>query len=652
MRLGVILFVFLLSANAGSEPGLLCQEVPILMFNALKVHIAKHELNADMRARTANVMLKTLDPSKQFLLKSDEKKIRNDIQSLFNAMVIGDCSRLRDIWETVAARTRETRDLVKKLLPSFTVDKTVKFQSDAKKRDYPLNAKAKQSLINAIVQVQVATIMAGDVPLEKAKEQLLKRYELLLKKVQETKESEQLNTFLESFARSLDPHSDYLSVEELDEFKLAMSLSLEGVGLRVAPEDGYTVVQEVTPGTSADRSHAFLPQDKIIAVAQERGDAVSVIDMELDDVLKKIRGPKGTKVTLTVLRQKGGQNETFSVELVRDKVDLDELAARVVYETRVVNNRPYKIAIVNLPSFYGSNEKNARDSYADLKAVVEDASAKKVDGMVLDLSTNPGGLLNNVVKIAGLFIRTGSVVAVRDANQKRSVLFDEDPNVAYTGPLMILTTRLSASASEILAGALKDYRRALIVGGDHTFGKGSVQDLIPLPEGRGMLKLTTRMFFLPGGETTQYQGVAANITVPSAFDLDDFSESRQDYALRPSQDSSFITTAVAQSLESGRSWKPVSDQLVDYLKKRSAVRLRKSPEFKEIRKEVDEAKRDNGLISVAELLGKSQKDKAKAKTRREEARTAAGRQALWLKDARMQEALNIMEDWLTVPNNL
>jgi carboxyl-terminal processing protease len=631
-----------------------CQSVPALMNVFLSNHFSVNQLNPEVRNRTVTLFMKFIDPNKQLLYKADVTKLQKQLNDLFDTMKNGNCATLSEVSSMLTARAEENLKLVnEKTKGTFKLDESVKYQTDTKKRDYADNLDQKKALLDAAIHTQMATIIAGDVKPDKAKTQLVKRYELSVKRAKEMNQSKMINLFAESFAHALDPHSDYLSPEQLDEFRINMNLSLEGIGVSLSSDDGYTIVQEIMSGGSADRAHALQPKDKIIAVAQDKKEPVNIIDMDLSDVVKMIRGKKGTKVNLTVVRQKGGKSETFNVALIRDKVDMKEQAAKISYVDRKVGDKKLKIGVIDLPSFYGGSEKNARDCYTDMKKLVEEAVSKKVDGIVLDLSTNGGGLLQDAVKIAGLFIKTGSVVATQDGKKNRDVLSDEDPKVYYGGPLMLLTTRQSASASEILAGAMKDYHRALIVGGDHTYGKGSVQVLNPLPLGLGAMKLTTQMFYLPAGVSTQNLGVASDVTMPTYLDSDDMGEQFMDYALPPSKTEPFISVASAQSKEPTEAWTPINDDLVKMLKEKSSKRVETNTEFKDIQKDLDESKKNDGWIKVADIIKKSGKDKDKRKERKEKASTAKGRRELWLENPHVQESLNIMADWLSYsPKNL
>ncbi|MBU6154844.1 MAG: PDZ domain-containing protein [Bdellovibrionales bacterium] len=624
-----------------------CQQVPSLMNVFMSNHISMNRLNDELKNRTVTLFLKYMDPNKQLFYKKDVEKMTSQLLDLFNTMGSGNCAVLGEISASLVERAQENLGIVKEVLQGeFALRPEIRYQTDTKKRDYPSDLAQKKTVLEAAIHTQIATITAGDVKLPKAKEQLIKRYELSVKRSKEMNSGKMINLFAESFAHGLDPHSDYLSPEQLDEFKISMGLSLEGIGVSLSSDDGYTVVQEIIPGGSADRAGALKPKDKIIAVAQDKGEPVSIVDLDLSDVVKMIRGKKGTKVKLTVVRLQGKESETFDVVIVRDKVDMKEQAAKVDYQTRKVDGKVFKIAVIELPSFYGGSEKNSRNCYDDMKAIVEEAVSKKVDGIILDLSTDGGGLLQDAVRIAGLFIKSGPVVATQDLKMKPEILSDEDNKVYFNGPFMVITTRQSASASEILAGAMKDYKRALIVGGDHTYGKGSVQVLNPLPFRLGAMKLTTQMFYLPGGVSTQFGGVDSDISMPTYLDLDDMGERYMDYALPPSRTKPFIQAELAKGQSLNEKWTPVDDALVQYLRERSAKRVSKNSEFNEIQKDLEDTKKNEGWIKVADILKRSGKDKDKRKEKKDLASTAQGRKQLWIKDPRVQESLNIMTDWL------
>jgi carboxyl-terminal processing protease len=640
LMLSLVLFPVL--ARAQSLP---CNQVPALMNVFLSNHYSMNQLTPELKTRTVNLFLKYIDPSKQLFYKADVERMITLLNDLFVTMSKGNCAVLEEISSLLETRSEENLKIVGDILkPGFALRDGVRYQTNTKKRDYPVTPKDKASSLEDAVQIQVATVVAGDVKLAEAKKQLKKRYDLALKRSKEMKLGKMINLFAESFAHALDPHSDYLSSEQLDEFRISMGLSLEGIGVSLSSDDGFTVVQEIIPGGSADRDGRLKPKDRIIEVAQDKGKPVSIIDMDLSDVVKMIRGKKGTRVRLKIQRK---TVEQFYVDLVRDKVDMKEQAAKVDYQTRKVNGAAYQIAVIDLPSFYGGNEKNSRNCFEDMKAIVKEAVSKKVDGIILDLSTDGGGLLQDAVRIAGLFIKNGPVVATMDGKGNREILSDDDAKLVFNGPFMIVATRQSASASEILAGAMKDHRRALIVGGDHTYGKGTVQVLNPLPFKLGAMKLTTQMFYLPGGASTQHDGVSSDIVLPTYLDSEDLGEQYMDYALPPSKTKPFLLPEGAQGKVPSEMWSPISDELVQYLRERSSKRVAQNPEFKEILKDLEDFKKNEGWVKVSDILKRSDKDKEKRKERKDLSATVKGRKELWIKDPRVQESINIMTDWLS-----
>jgi carboxyl-terminal processing protease len=398
------------------------------------------------------------------------------------------------------------------------------------------------------------------------------------------------------------------------------------------------------------------PKDRIISVTQEGEKPVNIIDMDLRDVVKMIRGKKGTQVTLTILRQAERTNR-FNVTITRDKVDIKEQEAKITYETRTVNGRQYRFGVIDLSSFYG-DEKEKKSCYEDVRNLLAEARRRHVDGIVLDLSRNGGGLLGEAVRIAGLFLGKGGIVATKDNREQVTILANgsatsrtkgdkrkvttfpaEDPRTVYTGPLVVLTSRLSASASEIVAGALKDYHRAVIVGADHTFGKGSVQALTPLPWDLGGMKVTTALYFLPGGKSTQKIGVEADVLLPIFFILEDVGETALDYPL-PAQ---AITPFLDVPGNVVPLWKPVKRPMIAELAARSHARVAKNTKFAEIIKNNQEAAGKKGVIRLADLRKEMEKeDSGKKKGTPTELKQKARDQYLPF----VNESVNVLLDML------
>ncbi|MBC7386796.1 MAG: carboxy terminal-processing peptidase [Cryobacterium sp.] len=595
----------------------------------------------DIRNHTVDQFIKTIDPSKTLLLQAQVDQSKRSLSNVFKTMDEGNCAAIDETNALLVKGAEENEKFAKEILDDkYTLDESAELVTDPEKRKFPKDAGEKKALLKKMIQFQIANEMLAKTKLLEAKKNIIHRYELDTKRMREKKSSDRQVDFAESFALALDPHSSYMSADSLEEFRIQMQLSLEGIGASLSSQNGFTLVEEVIPGGAADRLKILQPKDKILAVAQDGKKPESVVDMDLQDVVKRIRGKKGTKVTLTVIRT-GETSKTFDVSIIRDKIDIKESAAKLTYETKKVGEKSYKIGVIDLPSFYGGG-REGRSSSDDMRKLVLEAKKNKAEGIVIDLSRNGGGLLDDAVKIAGLFIQKGAVVATKGGDQRVDVLSDRDDEVAFNGPVMLLTSRLSASASEILAGALKDYHRALIVGGDHTYGKGTVQVVSDLPQGLGAMKVSTGMFFVPGGASTQHQGVESDIELPSIFSTDDIGEKTMDYSLPPQKIPTFVGTD-ANTEEASKHWKPVDSDLVKKLKKLSQERVSKDAKFTEIAKNIEDAKKNKGVIRLSEM-----KKKAEEENKKDEKKDKSRKAKLKETQAPLvSEGVNIMTDWLS-----
>jgi carboxyl-terminal processing protease len=628
-----------------------CQHLPVLIQSFLKNHYSIRQLSDSVKKHTVDQFVKGIDPSKTLLLENEAQGLRTSLLRVFDTMRQGDCSLANQSYDLIVKRAEEDEVFVRQLMSdkNFKIDDNTELVLDPDKRGYAKTSEERIALLGKMVQFQLTNYLLTDVKLAEAKKQLVHRYELVTKRIRERRLKGEIPTLLvESFAVALDPHSSYMSPEVLEDFQIQMRLSLDGIGASLSSQDGFTVIEDLIPGGGAEKTKQLRPKDKIISVAQEGQKPVNIMDMDLRDVVKMIRGKKGTRVTLTILRQ-GEKTETFDVKITRDKIDLQEQAAKLTMEDRKVSTpngpKTLKIAVIDLPSFYGGGERSGRSSYLDMKRLVLEAKAKKADGMVLDLSRNGGGLLEDAVRISGLFLRKGGVVATKDTNRRTEVLADEDEEVQWSGPLVVLTSHLSASASEILAGALKDYRRAIIVGGAHTFGKGSVQVFSPLPANLGAMKVTTGMFFLPGGQSTQHIGVTSHIQVPSVFNSEEVGERSMDYSLPPQNIQGFLSGDSNAATNSPQRWREIDDGLVRQLAEKSADRVKKDAKFVEVQKELEEAAKNKGPVKLAEIKKKAKKNEAKLGSRKD---TKKDREKK-MKDLEApfeQEGVNILVDYL------
>lgn len=636
----VAALVFLAGVAPVRADSLECKSLGSLFLVYLQYHLISHELNAEIKGATVDEFLKAVDPAKALLLESEAEAMRKSLLEVFDTSPIGVCSAIDKSYALIVQRVEEDEKFAKAELakPDFKLDESVELVLDADARGRAKTMPERQALLGKLLQFQLANLTLTDMKLEEAKKSLAHRYEIVTKRVKERLEKGELVTmFAKCFASGLDPHSAYLSKEDLEDFQISMRLSLEGIGVMLGQDDGFPTVEEVVVGGAMDKLNVLKPKDKITAVAQQGEKPVSVIDMDIRSVVKLIRGKKGTPVTLTILRQ-GAKTETFTVTCIRDKIEVKESAASVTYETKQVGTKSFKIAIVDLPTFYGSSDPTSRSSSNDVRRCLEEAKKAGAQGIVLNLSRNGGGLLEEAVRIAGLFIKTGSVVATEQADGSRKVLDDTEADVVWNGPLLLLTTRMSASASEILAGALKDYHRAIVAGADHTFGKGTVQVLSPLSEGMGAIKVTRGMFFLPGGNSTQHIGVPSDIEVPSVFNGEEVGEAKMTRSLKPRTTPKFLSDDVYGN-EPANTWQSVTQQTIRKLAELSKARVEKSTEFAKTKKDLEEAKR-KGPLKLSEMLKKAHKDDDKKKTNKEKIKD--------LERPFLQESVSIMADWLAM----
>lgn len=631
------------------DEGLNCKFIYPIEKGYLDQHISIHDTNSSLRDHLIEQYIKRLDPTKIFFMQSDIDYIRQLMSKAFEQIKNHDCAFLTTIQKRYVERVKERVEYAKILLDKkFKVDNTIEFEFDPDKRSYGKTADEIHGFLKKYINFQVANYLVTDLKLDEATSNVVKNYERLLKRTQEKKMGDIYADYLDSFARALDPHSSFFSREAEEDFDITMSLSLEGIGATLSSQDGFTVVEALVPGGAAARSGLVQPQDKIVAVAQgDKGKLENVIEMELRDVVSRIRGKKGTKVKLLLLRKVGDKKEKFEVTLVRDKIKLEDDAAQITYVDRVIDGKKKILGVINLPSFYAGG---GRSSAGDMKKLLQEANQKKVDGVILDLSTNGGGSLDDAVKIAGLFFKTGNVVkqSSRDKFRSEITLADEDPTIDFTGPMVVLTTRISASASEIVAGTLQDYKRAVIVGGDHTFGKGSVQTVVRIPQNLGALKVTIGMFFIPGGNSTQHRGVEADIKWPSLWNNEEIGEKVLDYSLPPKKIASFISPD-AFVKEGPRVWKRVEDKWISTLKTKSEERVKNDADFKKIQEDLAKAQKSGKVIKIAEIL--KDKDATAEKQKKAKANKTAPkeeREKEYMARADIKESLNVLADLISL----
>ncbi|MEO6418848.1 MAG: carboxy terminal-processing peptidase, partial [Polyangiaceae bacterium] len=416
------------------------------------------------------------------------------------------------------------------------------YSFDREHAQRPRDLAAAKALWGQQLRAEYLQEKLGDKPKEKIQATLNHRHAQQLRTMKALRSDEVLEVYLDALAHVYDPHSDYLGHEQMESFSIAMNLSLFGIGATLESADGYCKIRELVPGGPAARGGLLKAGDRITSVAQDGKDPVDIVNMPLSDAVELIRGPKGSTVTLTILPAGAADSALPKKEsIVRDEVKLEDQQAKArILELPNGKGTTLRLGVIDLPSFYadmaGREGAGGRSATADVAVLLGKLKAEHVHGVVLDLRRNGGGSLKEAITLTGLFFRKGPVVQTRDQAGNIEVDADPDPGVLYDGPLVLLTSRFSASASEILAGALQDYGRALIVGDSSTFGKGTVQNVIPLARvmdqahlahtyDPGALKITTNKFYRPSGASTQLRGVASDIVLPSISEISGVSES-------------------------------------------------------------------------------------------------------------------------------
>ena len=493
--------------------------------------------------------LEALDGGKQFLLASDVEGFGRYALLLDDAIRSGELEPAYGIFavyrQRVAERIAHARGLLDEDIFDFTAEE--RFEYDREDAPWPvdeaeLDALWRKTLRNEWLRLK----LAGREP-DAIRETLDKRYANMLDNVNELEGRDVFQIFMNAYAGVIDPHTAYFTPRTAENFNLSMSLSLEGIGAVLQKQDDVTVIREIMPGGPADKSGLLGPGDRIVGVGQgEDGEVEDVIGWRLDNVVEKIRGPKGSKVRLDVVPAKSGlDSEPVRIAIIRDEVRIEDQAAKAeVYDIEGEGDlADRRIGVIELPGFYQDFEgrRMQREDYAsatrDVARLLREFAGQGVDGVVLDLRDNGGGSLNEAIELTGLFIDDGPVVQVRESGGRISVESDEDTGVAWDGPLAVLVNRRSASASEIFAGAIQDYGRGLVIG-ETTFGKGTVQNLVNLDrwpaneaERFGQVKLTVAQFFRVSGSSTQNKGVVPDIRFPASMDAGEYGESTYDNAL-------------------------------------------------------------------------------------------------------------------------
>ena len=560
----------------------------------LHQHLSKHLIDDEISERGLNLYLKSLDPMKIYFMQSDIDEFTKSNKDLDDQLKNGDISFAYVVFNRLIERIEERVKLADEFIEAdhdFTLDEEL--ITDPKALNYAKTDAEVRDRWRKRIKYDLLVFKADKEDPQEAKERLHRRYHSFAKRMQQTDSDEILEMYVTAMTTSFDPHSTYMSPSSLDNFRIIMSLELEGIGAALQMTDGYTEVTKIIPGGACEKNGQIKVEDRIVSVGQgEDGEMVDVVDMKLNDVVKMIRGKAGTVVRLGVIN-KGG-TETKEVKITRAKIELADSEARgtIIEDGEKPGGGKYKVGYIDLPSFYMDME-GAREGKEDYKSTTRDCRKildnfreNGVDAVILDLRRNGGGSLSEAISLTGLFIDQGPVVQVKDPDGVVQHLDDLEKGVAWDGPLVMMTSKFSASASEILAGALQDYNRGLVVGDETTHGKGTVQSLldlggqlfkIPNPPNLGALKITMQQFYRPNGDSTQKRGVLADIVLPSLTNHMDVSESDLDFAIAFDQ----VPSARFKGVDL------VSKDVVEELKLSSAERRAKSTDFQKLLKNID-----------------------------------------------------------------
>jgi carboxyl-terminal processing protease len=588
-------------ANSGF---LSCSTMQVRVRDFLKAHYSFRRFDEELSKRTFQRYFQILDPGKNFFLAGDIDsfaKIENKIPELLQKT---DCNFVAEIYALYLKRMEESIKTIGDILTTpmeFTVDE--KLETDRKKIGWAKDEADRRERWRKLLKFTALNMRETEKDWNIISSRMNKRYALFKKTMQEKSSDEVNSLFLNAFATSLDPHSQFMAPQDQDEFRVAFSLQLVGIGASLTQQDGYTTVESLIPGGAAMRDGRLQKGDKIIAVDSGDGSGfVDVIDMDLSKVVQLIRGQKGTNVKLQLLRKDALTNETKRelIELERAVVHLADSEAH----SDVMTIQGKKIGVINLPSFYidyqGSKSGKADflSSSNHIDRELKKLNSEKVDGIILDLRRNGGGDLDECLRLTGFFVDKGPVVQVQ--NRDGSVESKDDPEegVRYKGPLAVLISKQSASASEILAGAVQDYGRGLILGNSRSYGKATVQSVIDLPgsagrESDGAFKVTISKFFRPSGRSNQVEGVPSDLQIPDVFEVSDVGEGENDFPLPHSTINPAPGLKLLQDLS----------KIMPTLKQKSEARVKASEEFKPIFAAIEKARKekDNTEVSLKAL---------------------------------------------------
>ena len=501
-------------------------------------HYRSQSIDDSLSERYLTEYIRILDSGKNYFLQSDIDEFDQWKYVLDDLSKRGDISPGFIMFNRLRDRAKDRLQSVLTLLEDssykFVLDGSNSITIDGDERGWFQSEADANSFWEKRITDSLIRLLLNDKDQEEARKLLVKRYQTQIKQFEQRDSQDVLQIYANALASLYDPHTAYFSPRRNENFQISMSLSLEGIGAELTTEDEYTKVIRIIPGGPADLHGSLKAEDKIVGVGQDEEDIVDVIGWRIDDVVALIRGAKGTSVRLEYSPANGDSSNTKIIKILRDKVKLEDKSAQSQILEIEQSGKTLSIGVIEIPAFYmdfeayRARDPNFKSTTRDVYNLIKELKDSKVDGIVLDLRSNGGGSLFEATSLTDLFIDRGPVVQIRDSNQRVQRNNRAYRAAAYDGPLLVMINRLSASASEIVAGALQDYGRALVVG-SQSFGKGTVQDVTPLS--KGQLKLTISKFYRVSGDSTQHRGILPDIEFPSTYDFEEVGESQQDNAL-------------------------------------------------------------------------------------------------------------------------
>ncbi len=621
-------------------------------------HLSRHALDDEISQRVFKSFIEGLDPLKSYFLQSDIDALRAQETQLDDQLRKLDTKFSHDVFRLFAERVRERAAWVEELLTQefdFTVDEELVI--DADEATYAKDTAEARDRWRKRIKYDLLVLKLNKQEGDEARDALRRRYKTILQRTEQTDADELLERYMNALTTSYDPHSSYFSPGAFEDFRIRLGLNYQGIGAELESRDGQAVIRRIMPGGAAEKAGVLKENDRIVSVGQGAdGALVDVMEMKLDDIIDLIRGKEGTVVRLGLIRD--GDEAVQTVNITRARIELQDSAAsgKIFEEGKKADGTPFKIGVVDLPSFYLDMEAarqggdTFKSSTRDVKNIIEDFKQQGIDAVVLDLRRNGGGSLTEAIGITGLFIDEGPVVQVKDSAGRVDVQEDVDPGAVWTGPLVVMISRFSASASEITAGAIQDYGRGLVIGDESTHGKGTVQSLVEVGPtvmkfenaiNLGAIKITMQQFYRPNGDSTQSRGVLSDISLPALSSHISHGEADLDYA---------VAFDHVPAADFTKSTGLVSADLIAQLKAASEKRREASEDFRKLaqqiaRYDVDAARKTAPLNEQTFMEQRKQGDAEKTEQDQIDTLNDAGRSGI-TRNFYLNEVLALTADYV------